>query len=54
VAFYVRRTWNLLPEDYLFVECDAILFDIGFTECLEAPAAFILRIRTNGSAAWLY
>jgi len=46
--------WNFLPEDYLFVEYDAILFDIGFTECLEAPAAFVFRIGTKSSAAWLY
>ena len=54
VAFYFRSMWNLLPEDYRFVEYDIILFGIRFTECFEARAAFVFRIRTKSSAAWLY
>jgi hypothetical protein len=52
--FYVISLWNLLPEEYRFVEYDAILLDIGFTGCLEARGAFFFRIRTKSSATWLY
>jgi hypothetical protein len=46
--------WNLLPANYGLVEYDATLFDVGFTEFLEAPAAFIIRVRAKSSAIWLY
>jgi hypothetical protein len=52
--FRLESVWNLLTEDYRFVEYDVILFDIGFAECLKVRAAFIFRIRTKSSAAWLY